>query len=245
MSGTIYKAAAGALLMQRRLDMLSNNLANVNTVGYKADRPEFRIDEILPQTQTSTAAPVLSPFAPPSSYQIDFSAGYARQTGNPLDVAIAGSGFFQVQTDSGAQYTRKGNFSINDDGVLSTADGWPVMGQGGEIAIDGADIEIDDQGQIIVDGEVQDRLLVVDFERPYQLLKNGSNQFVPVDENVVPQPAEDYAVTQGFVEGSNVNAIRAMTEIIETMRVFESYQKIIQASDDATSKAVNEVGRRA
>jgi flagellar basal-body rod protein FlgG len=159
-------------------------------------------------------------------------------------VTIVGSGFFQVQTDSGPQYTRKGNFSINDDGVLSTADGWPVMGQGGEIAIDGADVEIDDQGQIIVDGEVQDRLLVVDFEKPYQLLKNGSNQFVPVDENVIAQPSEDYAVTQGFVEGSNVNAIRAMTEIIETMRVFESYQKIIQASDDATSKAVNDVGRR-
>lgn len=246
MSGTIYKAASGALLMQQRLDILSNNLANVSSVGYKADRPEFRIPDTEAATPINTAeTPTLSPYSPPMTFHVDFSAGAILQTSNPLDVAIQGDGFFEVQTDNGPAYTRKGNFSINEDGMLSTSDGWPVMGQGGEITIEEGRLDINEDGEIYVDGELAGTLKIVDFDKPYELKKIGSNQFVPINGNVVARDGENYAVSQGYVEASNVNAIRTMTEVIETMRMFESYQRVIQAADDAMAKTVNDVGRRA
>ena len=106
-------------------------------------------------------------------------------------------------------------------------------------------MEINADGNIYVDDNLVDQLKVVDFPKPYPLQKVGNTQFVVADANAVPSQAEGYLISQGFVESSNVNAIRTMTEIIETMRVFESYQKVIQAADDATSKAVNDVGRSA
>lgn len=246
MSGTIYKAASGALLMQQRLDVLSNNLANVSSVGYKADRPEFRIPDNEAATPTGTTdTPTLSPYSPPMTFHVDFSPGAILQTSNPLDAAIQGAGFFEVRTDNGPQYTRKGNFSINEDGVLSTSDGWPVMGQGGEITIKQGRIDINENGEIYVDGELAGTLKIVDFDKPYELKKTGGNQFVPTNDNVVARDGENYAVSQGYVEASNVNAIRTMTEVIETMRMFESYQRVIRAADDATAKTVNDVGRKA
>lgn len=244
MSGTIYKAASGALLQQMRLDVLSNNLANVNTSGFKADQPEFRLDlDAALWPRPPEPGQTLSPYSPPMQVGIDFSNGQIIQTGNPLDVALMGDGFFEVQTPQGLAYTRNGNLSVNADGVLSTSDGLPVMGEGGEITIDGARVEIGDNGDVVVDGDLVGRLKVVDFPRPYELEKSGHTRFAPARDGVVGQPAEQVTLSQGFVEASNVNAIRTMTEIIETTRVFESYQRVIRASDDATSKAVNEVGR--
>jgi flagellar basal-body rod protein FlgF len=248
MSGTIYQAAAGALLMQQQLDVLSNNLANINTVGYKEDRPRFDLPASNPSSSQSTSGqsttvPELSPYSPPMSFYVDFSSGDLQRTQNPLDVAITGNGFFEVQTDNGPQYSRKGNFTVNKDGLLSTADGWPVMGQGGEITVAGSHIQINADGDIYVDGDLVDRLKVVDFPKPYALQKVGDTQFEPTSSTANPQASTGYRISQGFLESSNVNSIRTMTEIIETTRAFESYQKVIQAADDATSKTVNTVGR--
>ncbi|MEJ2040074.1 MAG: flagellar hook-basal body protein [Desulfosarcinaceae bacterium] len=223
---------------------LSNNLANINTVGFKADQPEFRLDPSADATQNASAqGRVLNPFSPPMQVGIDFMSGQSIQTGNSLDVAISGSGFFEVRTDNGTEYTRNGNLTVNPDGVLSTSDGFPIMGEGGEINIQGARVEIAENGDVIVDDNVLGRLKVVDFPRPYDLKRTGNTRFVPAKLEVSSQPASDYSIAQGFVEASNVDAIRTMTEIIETTRVFESYQRVIRASDDATAKAVSEVGR--
>lgn len=246
MSGSIYKAGAGAILQQVRLDVYSNNLANVNTVGYKADRPSFRLDLSEVQSSQSGAMPaMLSPYAPPLESATDFSPGPLQKTDNPLDVAIIGKGFFVAQSPDGAQFTRNGRLIINDEGLLSTADGWPVMGQGGEIEIGGHRVEINDQGDVIVDDNVVDVLRVVDFPEPYNLRKTGSSLFKAADPEIRPREARDYRISQGVVESSNVNAIRTMTEMIETIRVFQTYQKVISAADEATSKTVNEVGRSA
>ena len=244
MSGTIYKAAAGALLQQMRLDVLSNNLANVNTVGFKADQPEFRLDPLDKASYPgSPDGKILNPYSPPMQVGINYMPGQTVQTGNALDVALMGSGFFEVRTKAGLEYTRNGNLTVNADGVLSSSDGYPVMGEGGEITIQGAKVEIAENGDVVVDGNVLDRLKVVDFPRPYDLKKTGNTRFVPAKTDVRSQPAADYTISQGFVEASNVDAIATMTEIIETTRVFESYQRVIRASDDATAKAVNDVGR--
>ncbi len=243
MSGSIYKSGAGAILQQMRLEVYSNNLANVNTSGFKADQPVFRFDQAEVPAETAPDVARLSPYALPLEYVTNFESGPLTTTGNPLDVAIVGNGFFEVQTPDGLQYTRNGHLSINAEGVLSTTEGWPIMGQGGEINIDGSRVEINDSGEISVDGDVVGALKVTHFSDPTQLRKNGSTMFKPVDANVGQIDPGEYRITQGAVEASNVNAIRTMTEIIETLRVFESYQKVIQATDNATSKTVNEVGR--
>ncbi len=243
MSGSIYKAAAGAIQQQIRLEILSNNLANVNTIGYKADLPVFRFDEPAQVKDTAVGdVPKLSPYLSPIDYATNFSVGALRETGNPLDVAIVGNGFFEVRTTDGLQYTRKGRFSVNEQGELSTADGAAVMGQGGAIAIDGSRVEISEEGEVSVDGALVDVLRVVDFEKPYLMRKVGGTRFVPTEPSAGPQQSQDYRVAQGAVEASNVDPLRTMTEMIESLRVFESYQKAIRTADDATAKTINEVG---
>lgn len=242
MSGAIYKAASGAMLQQMRLDVLSNNLANLNTSGFKADQPVFKVATDKETTTGPQNNVKLTPYALPMEFVTNFSAGPLQNTGNKLDVAILGSGFFEVQTPEGLQYTRSGHFTVNERGVLSTPEGWPVMGQGGEIAIDGASIQIGEDGQISVDGEVAGVIRVVAFDDQTALRKTGGNLFRSDNPAAGPADAQDYIISQGSLEASNVDAIRTMTEIIETMRVFETYQKVIRASDDATAKTVSEVG---
>ncbi len=243
MSGSIYKAGSGAILQQLRLEVYANNLANVNTAGFKADQPIFRIEDADQPAKAGENASSLSPYALPLAYVTNFEPGPLQRTGGQMDVSIAGSGFFEIQTPDGLQYTRNGRFTINSNGVLSTQDGWPVMGQGGEIAIEGSRIVIGQEGEIAVDGEVVGVLKVVDFESPNLLTKTGGTLFKADNPAAGIGDAQDFRLSQGTLESSNVNAIRTMTEMIETLRVFETYQKVIRAADDATSKTVNEVGR--
>ena len=243
MSGIIYKTGAGAISQMMRLNVCSNNLANMGTVGFKADMPVFRLDESTDATQsTDPSTPHLSPYAADLEYVTDFTSGPVQTTGNPLDVAIVGNGFFEIQTADGIQYTRNGRFSINPQGVLSNCDGWPVMGDGGEIAINGSKVEITELGEIVVDGDIVGQLKVVDFPQPYNLTKTGGSGFVPSAADMVAQAAENVRLSQGAVETSNVNAIRTMTEMIDLLRVFETYQKVIRAADDTMAKTINEVG---
>lgn len=243
MSGIIYKTGAVAILQEMRLDVYSNNLANLNTVGYKADKTAFQFDEpeVLSNID-SESTPQLSPYAPAFISYTDYTPGAIQNTGNPLDVAIVGKGFFEVQTAEGFQYSRSGRFSVNEDGVLSTSDGWPVMGQGGEIVIDGGSVKITDGGEVSVDGEVVDVLRVVDFPEPYNLKKVGNSAFVPELESIIAQDAPNFRVTQGAVEASNANAIGTMTKMIELLRTFESYQKVIKAADETMARTINDVG---
>jgi flagellar basal-body rod protein FlgF len=242
MSGSIYKAAAGAIQQQIRLEAYANNLANVNTVAFKADQPVFRFDAPEIATETPPGGQRLSPYALPLEYVTNFEEGPIRQTGGPLDVAIEGKGFFEVQTPDGPQYTRNGRLSINADGVLSTSEGLPIMGQGGEIAIDGSRIEISPNGEISVDGNTVGVLKVVDFNDPSKLSKVGNSLFKDANNEAGPVDAQTIHIVQGALEFSNVDAIRTMTEIIETLRVFETYQRVIRSADEATAKTVNEVG---
>jgi flagellar basal-body rod protein FlgF len=242
MSGTIYKAGAGAILQQIRLDAYANNLANVNTTGFKADEPVFRFDAPEISSDSADNTHILSPYALPLEYVTNFESGPLRQTGSPLDVAIVGKGFLEVQTPDGPQYTRNGGLSINADGMLSNADGWPVMGQGGTINIEGSRVDINEEGQVSVDGNVVDVLKVVDFNDPSVLKKAGNSLFKDDSAGSALMDAEGYRIAQGTLEASNVDAIRTMTDMIETLRVFETYQKVIRSADEATAKTVNEVG---
>lgn len=245
MSGGIYLAAAGALVQQMRLEILANNVANINTIGYKGEKTIFSLADtatIPTDDQTADLIQPLIPYAPPFLTRIDFSQGALRQTGNPLDVALNGKGFLSVQTPDGIQYTRQGSFSMNDEGVLITQDGFPVLGQGGEITLDAGVVEIDLEGVVYLDGEEVDRLQLTDFSDPSLLKKAGNGRFFMTDPNVAGERPDGTTVSQGYLETANVNPITAMTEMIETSRAFEAYQKIIQSEDEATSTSVTDVG---
>ena len=168
----------------------------------------------------------------------DFSEGSIKETGNSLDLAINGEGFFVVNTPDGPRYTRSGNFSLNGANMLSTQDGYPVMGENGPVIIEGGTVTIDPDGRVIVDGEEVNRLRIVDFPKPYNLKKIGNNLF-EADGAI---PATNYSISQGFLEMSNVDQIKEMVSMIEILRGYESYRKVINAIDETASRT-NEIGR--
>ncbi len=246
MSGGMYLAAAGALVQQMRLEMLANNVANINTVGFKGEKSVFRVPEDAPNQpilNNPTGVQPLSPYAPPFSAVIDFSQGAVRQTGNPLDVAINGDGFFSVQTLAGSQYPSQGSFTLDPDGGLVTPDGYPVLGDGGELSLEDGTVEIDQEGGVYLDGDEVGRLQITDFVDPNSLIQAGNGRFVASDAAVRSERPETTTLSQGYLETANVNPVQAMTEMIETSRAFEAYQKVIQSADEATSKSINDVGK--
>jgi flagellar basal-body rod protein FlgF len=257
MSGSIYMAATGALAYEKRLQLLANNLANVDTAGFKKDRGRFRefnlseagADENIRFQSPQLRAPQY--WMQYSTYT-DFSAGALKKTGNPFDLALSGHGFFSVQTPDGIMYTRRGDFTLNADEVLVTQEGWPVLGRGGDIQIklsklsaDKREFSISEDGTVTVDGSEVDRLRIVDFTQSHALEKAGNNYYRALKPRMLEELDENLEVSQGFLELSNVDTIRMMTEMIEVLRGYESYQKIMRSVDDMNAKLINDVGRSA
>ncbi len=248
MSGAIYMAAAGAMNNKLRLEIISNNIANVNTSGYKEDRINFKGFELINSSDVQeinqNTPKVLLPIS--LGTKPDFTAGNMQYTGNKLDVALEGDGYFSIKTPDGIRYTRSGNFTLNNEGLLVTQAGFPVLGDGGEIKI--ADIDdqnfvIDEEGSITVDNKEINSLKIVDFATTYSLKKVGDTLFAMEDPSVSEITPEKIKVKEGFLEGSNVNAVRSMINMIDAIRGYETYQKIIRSIDEVTGKTVNEVGR--
>lgn len=258
MTGSIYMAATGALAYKKRLEILANNLANVNTVGFKKEMncsEAFYLAETEP-TKIGQAADGRDSQGPAFwtrlKSQTDFSAGPLQETGNRFDLAIIGRGFFTVQTPHGIQYTRRGDFTLNRDGILVTQQGYPVMGEGGEVTVEsnanpydknGHKFSVGDDGAVSVDGKQIDKLRIVDFEKPHLLEKVGHSFFKTGKIHVTESLPENFRVEQGSLELSNVNALQMMVELIEVVRGYESYQKVIRSIDDVNAKVINEVGQ--
>jgi len=155
-----------------------------------------------------------------------------------------------VQTPDGVMYTRRGDFTVSADEVLVTQEGWPVLGKGGEIQIKLSkasdakrEFSISEDGTVTVDGSEVDRLRVVDFTQSHALEKAGHNYYRALKPRSLEELDEDLRVSQGFLELSNVDTIRMMTEMIEVLRGYESYQKMMRSVDDMNAKLINDVGR--
>jgi flagellar basal-body rod protein FlgF len=220
----IYNAVRGCRTEGLRFDMIANNLANIGTAGFKKDMVYF--DQALRMHVTT-----------------DLSQGNIRRTGNPLDVALEGEGFFKVQTPAGVRYTANGRFQLNAEGLLVTSNGDPVLGSGGPISIQGKDITINDRGQIEVDESAVDRLSLASFQRPERLQKEGSSYYIyNGDEKEISEPQQT-SVKQGYIEESNVVVTDEMIRMVEALRNFESYQKVLQTFDETDARVVNEVGK--
>ena len=248
MSDGIGDLVTGALYQQLRMGVISNNLANINTIGFKKDQVMFEpmAAEAMSDEQTAVAAiaPNLANFAAniPAYTSTDFSQGQVMHTGNKLDVALNGKGFFAVETPEGIKYTRKGSFTVNEASELCTQQGYAVLGEAGRISIDDSDIQIDETGNISVGQTVVDKLKIVDFP-DNALVKSGEGLFTPANEDISETIPENIVVQQGYVEQSNVNAVKMMTEMIDTLRGYETYQKMIQSLDQTNALAIEKVGQ--
>ncbi len=237
----LYLSVAGMLSKEKQLEFNANNLANINTIGYKKDKIFFRqLMESVDAVQTQQSNGQLAK----GKNFTDFSSGTFHETGNPLDLAIAGEGFFVIQTQQGSIYTRNGNFTLSAEGRLVTQDGYSVMGTGGEIQIAGNEISVSETGDILVDGKKVDKLRVVQFDDPNALLKLGGTYFTDQDSSLAYDvESKDIQLRQGYLESSNVNGINEIVEMIELYKQFEFTQKMISTQDHTLRKLINEAGR--
>lgn len=223
----------------RHLERIANNLANANTVGYRQDRV---FTEVLKEEIDDEGGPLstrkLNQWA-------DQRMGSMDVTGNPLDVALDGEGFFVLtnQETGEARYTRAGRFVLSEDGALQTPNGMFVEGASGQIDFPpkGGDIEIRRNGDVMLDGEMMGTLRVVKFDNPDQLKRADDASFLAGDQ--IPEEIEDPSILQGQVESSNVNALVAMTELIENSRLFETQQKAMRTIDLYLQRVTRELGR--
>jgi len=241
----IYTAASGMLAETTRADTIANNLANGNTAGYKKDvaiSKDFA-SVLIRRINDGPEAPVIGSVG--VGTVIDEiatiqSTGAMRYSGNPLDCAIDGKGFFAVQTAAGIRYTRNGTFTRNARGQLVTADGQEVLGQNGPITLpDDGKVTIDSTGNVLVDGANVGQLRVVEFNNERELVKEGATLYQAPNNG----RQATGKVAQGFLEQSNVNVVSEMVNLISGYRAYELNAKTVQTHDQLLDKAVNEVGK--
>lgn len=254
MQTSMYNALFGALTQEHRLANTANNLANVNTTGYKRETMAFRdvfirfghgmLDPISAINEKSLL-PVPDEMAQNriALTHIDFAQGSAKETGNPLDAALQGEGFFKVRTLEGDFYTRNGNFRLTPGGELVTGQGFPVLVDGGPVNLEpNARIVIGPDGAIQANGEPVGNFDLVTFENPQVLEKLGQNMFrLRPGVQAAELPADNATVMQGYLEGANVEVVREMVNMIEAHRSFEAYQKVMHTAQEADQKVIREV----
>ena len=242
----LYTAGSGMAAYQSKLDVLANNLANVDTPGFKADLFTLIPSGVSPLDLSGTTSPTGS--VEPGRTVLDPSPGVLKHTGNPLDLAIVGPGMFVVQTPQGMAYTRAGNFSRNADGYLVTPEGFRVLGTSGPIRVSEQGFTVDTRGQVSTmagtgAAGTEGQLRVVAGPAPANLVKFGANLYVPADGAADPPDLPEAGIVQGAIEASNVNVVRSMVDILVTMRSFEAYQRTVQAIDQTAGQATADLGR--
>lgn len=232
MDAAMYKALSGAVAQMRYLDVASQDLANVNTSGYKRQRLAF--SEVLARRQP--ASDRAGGWVAIGAQRTQLAQGAVSGTGNPLDVAIEGDGFFAIQTSRGERYTRNGGFTLKADGTLITPAGDGVLGDGGPLQITGQKIEIASDGTVRSDEGEIGTIKIVRFADPSQVVKEGANLFATAPTNI--QPAADARIVQGSLEQSNMSPVEGMVSLITINRQFESYQRAMSLMDSATEKVI-------
>jgi flagellar basal-body rod protein FlgF len=262
----IYTAVSGAIAQSQKLDTIANNIANVNTPAFKKDQQVFKeyltANEKAPDVIQVPKVPASiesfydhnggdKSFVDSAGTHTNFSQGALKPTGNPLDVAIAGEGFFEVSTPQGVRLTRDGSFKVDSQGRLVTKQGHPVLGaglgqpaDGRSLQVNGRNVTISFSGEVYSEGQYVGSLSKVTVNNKEALQKNGNSYYsLKPNYGEVLAEANEAQFQQGFVEGSNVNIVQEMSDMISTTRVFESTQKAIKAFDMMNQKLVNEVPR--
>ncbi len=249
MENTLLVGLSRQMTLERQMDVVANNVANVNTNGFKADRSVFQEylntgaheDNFVGRDRRVSYVQDRATFH-------DFAPGPSEHTKNPLDVAIDGGGFLMVQTAAGERYTRDGGLQINNQGQLVTASGNPVLGSSGPIVFQPTDhdISIAADGNItVLEGinhidSVRGKLRVVNFAQAQRLLKEGSNLY-SAGEGGGAQPDITSKVRQGFIEKSNVNSVVEMSRMIEVTRTYTQISALLQQQSDLHKSAIEKL----
>ncbi len=267
----LFNAASSMNAQLVSMDVISNNLANVNTTAFKKDEVLFKA---FPERMMSLYhdnvvrfplgsydhAPVVGRLGMGVEVNDIFTRFEKRdgeniiplqKTGHKFDVALSGEGFLSIETPKGIRYSRAGAFTKNQEGFLTDMNGFFVLGSKGPIQLGEGELKIDEQGEILVKKPLEtdytfiDRLSLVDFYDKRGLVKEGKNfyQYTQEAGEIIKDNLPDLKIMQGFLEGSNVNPVRAMTQMIEVQRLYEASQKAIQTADQILDKEVNEVGK--
>lgn len=251
---SLGRAEQAMLMQQMRVDTLANNLANVNSAGFRqiltrAVQGEQDGPAADPGAQTgrvrglrggssqlvqeTTLLPVL-----------DMRPGQVRATGRDLDVAVMDRGWFVVQTPGGESYTRDGSFVLDSKRQLTTPDGHPVLSTRGPIVLEGMDFAVENDGTVTVDGENIGRLRLVQFAEPSALEHAGGSLLTaPEEAGMSDVPQERVVVAQGHLEGSNVSAVDTLVALIAAQRAFEVQSKVLTTQDTMLDKSVNTLSR--
>jgi len=256
-----YISGSGMIASQTKVNELSNNLSNTTTTGYKEDKNVFKAypEKELSRTndrEKETPLAVIDPrpeigplnFGTVSDgTYTNFSQGSFKTTGNPLDFALDGKGFFTVQLPDGTQaYTRSGDFKLNENRELVTSQGHPVLGENGPIQLDLnlSNVNVTPNGQIVGnDGGLQGTLNVTQFENPQKLRKRGDTMFLQGENNEILEETENVKVKHKMLESSNNNPIESLSEMIRASRRYEMNQRSLRRSDSMLEQAIQQVGR--
>jgi len=246
-----YTGASGMQAQQNRLDAISNNLANVDTTGYKKDVAvsksfaglllrRMNDDGVVVNSMGSyDVAPVIGKVGlgvETNELFTIFEQGSFKETGSVTDMALGGEGFFAVQTAMGERYTRNGNFMIGKEGLLMTKDGYPVLGENGAINLKDIEFSISQEGIIYNQDTMEeiDRIKLVRFDNERYLQKMGQSLYQATDisgEAWIAEGDDRPEVVQNYLESSNVNVVQEMVQMIEVNRAYEANQKVISAED--------------
>jgi len=254
MNRAIYPILSGALAQERQMQVFANNMANVNTAGFKQDDQAFtsvmaRAQAVMPVfghpagsgQEIGVRAPGSAEriFVAPHALHTSFEPGRIRITGNALDMAIESRGFFEVKTPQGLRYTRNGMFSLDSKGRMVTNLGHPVMGTKGEIKIPPGTVQVTKEGAIHVDGKLVATIKVMEFPDDRMPQKHLEGLLASENGKLAKQPQ----IQGGHIEESNVNSVGEMVKMIQGMRNYESSQKLIQTLDRMAEVAIQDVGR--
>lgn len=246
---TLLSALKG---QQKQMDSVANNLANVNTPGFKKDEVVFREyynnmigQDLESEEEQFSHNEYISPynrgsssFVKPDHVSPAMQQGDYKNTDNPFDLAIHSDGFFTIDTPYGTRYTRNGQFSKGADGFLITNSGEKVQGQKGPIKVEGEDFSVGNDGKILVDGKEVDSLKIVRFNEANRLRKVGNSMWVPSSIHQTPQKPDKINIQQGALESSNVETVSEMVEMISVNRAYEAAQKAIQSNDELEERVI-------
>jgi flagellar basal-body rod protein FlgG len=255
-----YIAGTGMMLQRRQMEIITNNITNVDTAGYKKENlvshtfDAVMLERINDLGDGAGAARIVSArrtaevaLVGPMNYgaqidqlYIDYSPGGFEETGRATDMALTGDVFFVIETPEGERYARAGAFLVDPEGYLIEPSGGYVLGTAGRIYVGGANFSADAAGGVTVNGQYMGAIRVVSFEDNNTLRKQGDNLYYSEAGPVAP--AGGYEIKQGFLENSNVDVGREMVDMITVYRAYETNQRMLTMIDEIVGKAVNDIG---
>jgi flagellar basal-body rod protein FlgF len=228
-------------LKEQELEVVAHNIANANTNGFKEERVIF--ERVLKEQQGAAAASGIKQYDVKARKVVDFRPGDIQTTGNQLDLAIQGDGFFEIQTDKGNFYTRNGSFALDSQGRIVTQQGGVVMGSQGPIVLkEGSNIQIAQTGSINLDGEEVGQVKIVTFDDLSKLNPAGTTLF-EAGAGTQPKVVENPSLLQGKSETSNTNIVLGLVRMMEVARQHETYEKVLRNQGKMDETAVGSLGR--